>query len=55
MLNWLQVLVLTKVSDIDQCVGHELEAQMSPLDMLKADQQAFEFVLPCEGSFYTLA
>jgi hypothetical protein len=48
----LQVSASTKLSEIDEREGKELEAQVTTLFGLKAQQEAFELILPGKGAFH---
>src|SRR5262249_21122270 len=53
--NWLQVSVSTKLPEVDEGEGEEFEPKMTSLFGLKAQQQAFEFILPGKGAFNSKA
>ena len=51
--SWLRVSGTTKMPQIDHGVSHQLQTVMALLFELKAQQQPFEFILPCEGPLHT--
>ena len=52
-ISWLRVSGTTKMPQIDHGVRHQLQTVMALLFELKAQQQPFEFILPCEGPLHT--
>ena len=52
LLSWLRVSGTTKMPRIDHGVRHQLHTVLALLLELEAQQQPFEFVLPCEGPFH---
>src|SRR5215813_4797709 len=50
-MNWLQVSASTELPEVDECEGDEFEPKMTTLFGLKAQQQAFEFILPGKSTF----
>src|SRR5215475_15212942 len=51
-MNWLQVSVSTKPPEIEERESEKFETEMVILLGLKAQQQAFEFILPGKGAFH---
>src|SRR5882724_5403089 len=51
-MNWLQVSAPTKHPEVDEGEGDEFESKMMTLFGLKAQQQAFEFILPGKSAFH---
>jgi hypothetical protein len=45
-VNWLQVLGITEMPQIDQGVGHQFHPVVALLDGLESEEQPLEFVLP---------
>jgi hypothetical protein len=50
--SWLRVSGTTKMPQIDHGVRHQFHTVMALLFELKAQQQPFEFILPCEGPLH---
>ena len=53
IVNWLQVLGTAELSQIYQCVCHQLHAIVSLLNVLKTQQQPLELIFPGKGPFDT--
>ena len=47
--NWLQVLETAERSQVNQRIRQQLHPVVSLLDVFKAEEQSFEFVLPRKG------
>ena len=53
LINWLQVLGTAELTQINQCVRHQLHAIVSLLDVFKTQQQPLELIFPRKGPFDT--